>query len=55
MKHALIRINPKGESFIGRCVHCHKEPITLDAVEGCPFVTTNQDVIDAVEGSGLWE
>ena len=35
MKHCLVRTNPKGVPFVGKCIACGMEGITLDKSEGC--------------------
>jgi len=37
MTHALVRMSPKGEDFIGRCLVCGQTDLPITAVrETCP-------------------
>lgn len=40
MCHMLVRTNPVGEKFVGRCVNCGKENLPMSAVhEECENLT----------------
>jgi hypothetical protein len=47
-KHALLRINPKGEEFVGRCIFCHKEGFKLKDVEDCPMAPNDPERTDKI-------
>lgn len=51
--HSLRRTSPKGEPFIGRCVHCGTENLPMSAVfdpcENPRGVTEDQALIEAIE------
>lgn len=49
--HLLLRVNPKGEDFIGRCMYCHKEGFKIDDKSECPnALAWEQRVLDAING-----
>lgn len=55
MSHALTRTSPKGGPFIGRCMNCGRENMTLDQAmtQECPNpagFTQDETLIRAIEG-----
>lgn len=50
--HGLERTSPKGGPFIGRCVYCGKENLSLKAVsEHCEYAPqAGQQILDAIKG-----
>lgn len=51
MTHGLERTSPKGGPFVGRCVYCSKENLSMKAVsESCDQAPSqNQQILDAIE------
>lgn len=52
MEHYLIRTNPKGQSFIGKCKHCGEEGGFALMKEFCsgPPHSPEDDLLDALKG-----
>lgn len=52
--HSLERTSPKGGPFIGCCVKCGKQDLSLEAAhEECPNpsgITGAQDILNAIDG-----
>jgi len=53
--HALVRTNPKGETFIGRCIKCGKTDLpSRAALEECPNpsgITQGGALLSVIEGN----
>jgi hypothetical protein len=54
--HGLTRTSPKGEKFLGRCIYCSKDNLSMKAaLESCDKAPSqDQQVIDAIEDRRPW-
>jgi hypothetical protein len=51
--HSIERTSPIGEAFVGRCVQCGKEGLSIRDVDGCPNpegVSEDESLLRAIEG-----
>ena len=52
--HALVRTNPKGTTFVGRCILCGKEGLPAEAVQQLCLnprgLSKEQVIIEVIDG-----
>ena len=52
VQHSLVRTSPKGGPFVGKCVLCGEEGLSLSATRWCPnpqSITEEQAVLTAIK------